>query len=114
MRRMTSPEQLSPVPVPSPSPSPLPFGLTWEAVAGALPDLVGSLPDRGGDRTVYVSHVKRGEHQGGHPSVIMTLGGVGVDGRRRERTLFFKCNSTGSREADRSGSSPGAGSQCRK
>lgn len=67
MRRMTSPEQLSPVLLSSPSPSSLPFGLTWETVVGALPDLAGALPDPDGARTAYVSHLKRGDHQGGHP-----------------------------------------------
>ena len=90
---MTSPDQLSPGREPSPTPVPLPFEITWADVAGALPGFTG-----GG--IARVSHVRRGMHQGGRPSVIMTLSYVGQGGRRCERTVFFKRNQDGAREAE--------------
>src|SRR5436190_20847693 len=77
------PEQLSPVRVPSLALDQLPFGLSWDDVAGALPDFAGH-------GTAHVSYRKRGRHQGGHPSGIVTLGYGGGDGDRRGRTVFVK------------------------
>lgn len=90
---MTSPDQLSPGRAPSPTPAPLPFETTWADVAGALPGFTA-----GG--TARVSHLRRGMHQGGQSSVIMTLSYVGQGGRRCERTVFFKRNPDGAREAE--------------
>jgi len=90
---VTSPDQLSPVRVPAATPVTLPFGMTWEDLASALPGFVG-----GG--TASVSHLKRGRHQGGQSSVILTLTYVGRGGRSRERTVFFKQNPDESREGE--------------
>jgi hypothetical protein len=70
----------------------LPYGLTWDDVAGGLPDFVGN-------GTAHLTHRKRGRHQGGHESVIVTLGYDAVDGSRRHRTLFLKRNPDEAREA---------------
>jgi len=91
---MTSPNQLSPMSLPmSTAECELPFDLTWDDLAIALPDITG----RG---TARVSHLKRGTHQGGHPSAIMTLSYVGKGGQSHDRTLFFKHGPDDSREAD--------------
>lgn len=90
---MTSPDHLSPAPASSPEPAALPFGLTWADLADVLPG------GAAGGRAV-VSHLKRGRHQGGHPSVIMTLSWESPSGPRRT-TLFFKSNPGDSREASR-------------
>lgn len=90
---MTLPDHLSPSRMPSAEPVPLPFGMTWGDLAAALPGFAG-----GGSASV--SHLKRGRHQGGQPSVILTLTYVGSDGRSRERTVFFKRNPDECREAE--------------
>lgn len=89
---MITPEHLSPERVPSPRPAALPFGLTWT-------DLAGALPGAGAGGSAVVSHVRRGPHQGGHPSVIMTLSYRSPAGDPRRRTLFFKRTTHRSREA---------------
>ena len=88
---MTSPDDLSPASVLSTSPAALPLGVTWEDLAGGLPGLVST-------GTATTSHVKRGQHQGGQPSTIMTLSYLGEAGRSREQTVFFKQNPPDSRE----------------
>ncbi len=90
---MTSPDHLSPSRRPSAEPEPLPFGMTWGDLATALPGFAG-----GG--IASVSHLKQGRHQGGQPSVILTLTYVGRDGRSRERTVFVKQNPDDCREAE--------------
>lgn len=90
---MTSPDQLSPSRLLATEPVPLPFGMTWVDLATALQGYAG-----GG--TAHVSHRKRGRHQGGQPSVILTLGYVDRDGRSREQTVFFKQNPDKCREAE--------------
>lgn len=90
----SQPEDLSPAPLPSPRPGPLPFGLTWSDLADVLP--TGAVR-----RQAAVSHLKRGEHQGGHPSVITTLSYEAPGGHPGRTTLFFKRNPHESREADR-------------
>lgn len=93
MPRVASSDDLSPVAVPA-EPTTLPFSLTWSDVAGCLPGCVAS-------GRAWVSHVKRGRHQGGHPSVIITLSYRDAEGVDRERTVFFKRNTGESREAHR-------------
>ncbi len=73
----------------------LPFGLTWADLSGVLE------PQPVEDGCVIVSHVTRGRHQGGHPSVIVTLSYEASGGEVAERTLFFKLNPDASREAPR-------------
>ncbi|GAA1843584.1 hypothetical protein ACFFOM_04080 [Microlunatus capsulatus] len=90
----SQPEDLSPAPLPSPRPGPLPFGLTWS-------DLVDVLPAGAVRRRAAESHVKRGEHQGGHPSVITTLSYEAPAGHPRRTTLFFKRNPHEAREGER-------------
>ncbi|SDS83446.1 hypothetical protein SAMN04488543_2472 [Friedmanniella luteola] len=89
---MTSPDQLSPRRLSPPRPAPLPFGLTWA-------DLEDALPGASAGGHAVVSHARRGRHRGGHPSVIMTLSCGAPSGPPRQRTLFFKLNRDGSREA---------------
>ena len=78
----------------SPRPAPLPFDLTWTDLEDAL--LEGAIGD-----SAVVSHVRRGQHQGGHPSVAMTLSYNTPSGHRGQTTLFFKLNPDDSREAER-------------
>ena len=78
----------------SPRPAPLPFDLTWTDLEDALPE--GAIGD-----SAVVSHVKRGQHQGGHPSVIVTLYYNAPSGHPGQRTLFCKLNPHDSREAER-------------
>ncbi|GAA1430493.1 hypothetical protein GCM10009616_15230 [Microlunatus lacustris] len=91
---MSSPEELSAARVPAPREAPLPFGLTWA-------DLGRGLPGAAAGGRAAVSHVKRGQHQGGHPSVILTLSYDAADGQPRRQTVFFKMNPHESREARR-------------
>ncbi|WP_157973745.1 phosphotransferase [Desertihabitans aurantiacus] len=91
---MSTPAELSPTPLEPGRPVALPFGLTWADLRAAFEHELGA------EGRAVVSHAKRGRHQGGHPSVILT---VSCDPQERHcsRTLFFKLNRDGSREAQR-------------
>jgi hypothetical protein len=92
---VTLPDDLSPAPeLLLLQPTALPFDLTWADLREALPG--GTV----GGRAV-VSHSKRGQHQGGHPSVIMTLSYDAPSGQPCQTTLFFKLNPHDCREAQR-------------
>lgn len=82
-----SQDNLSPLPI-APVPCDLPYGLTWDDLGPALPDL----DDRAASQAqAWLSHVKQGLN-GGSNSCILTLSYPTQDDRVDTRTVFIKSN----------------------